>query len=202
MTRTKRGRRRKSEAEAKRASFNTRLRSELKDSLAADAALAGRSLSEEIEFRLEKSRELGPLLEGTRVTAIFTELARYAHHWRGDGEEWLDDPAKFQIVRDTWHAILDRWAPPPKPDCEDLREAVTLLRLAQAGKSLGARDRLIAYLRDGSRGLAADERKEFLDAADAAVAGKLAPPSENERAKFLSGPILTGRSRRQRAAAS
>jgi hypothetical protein len=42
---------------AKRASFNTRIRSALKAELEAAADRAGRSLSEEIEFRLERSLE-------------------------------------------------------------------------------------------------------------------------------------------------
>ena len=42
---------------AKRAAFNTRLRSALKAELETAAERAGRSLSEEIEFRLERSLE-------------------------------------------------------------------------------------------------------------------------------------------------
>jgi hypothetical protein len=41
--------------EAKRSSFNTRLRAVLKTRLQQAAADEGRSLSEEIEFRLERS---------------------------------------------------------------------------------------------------------------------------------------------------
>ena len=41
--------------QGKRAHFTTRLRTGLKKSLEAEAANAGRSLSEEIEFRLERS---------------------------------------------------------------------------------------------------------------------------------------------------
>jgi hypothetical protein len=43
--------------EAKRASFNTRLRTALREQLQEFARAAGRSLSEEIEFRLERSCE-------------------------------------------------------------------------------------------------------------------------------------------------
>lgn len=41
--------------EAKRSSFNTRLRTEVKDQLSVEASNSGRSLSEEIEWRLEQS---------------------------------------------------------------------------------------------------------------------------------------------------
>jgi Arc-like DNA binding domain len=52
----RRGRGRPSKgSEAKRASFNTRIREALKQRLEAAAFEAGRSLSEEIEFRLEQS---------------------------------------------------------------------------------------------------------------------------------------------------
>ncbi len=39
----------------KRSSFNTRLRTEIKQQLETEAQIAGRSLSEEIEFRLRWS---------------------------------------------------------------------------------------------------------------------------------------------------
>lgn len=54
-TTKRRGRPPKVPGEAKRASFNTRLRSGLKEALEESARGAGRSLSEEIEFRLERS---------------------------------------------------------------------------------------------------------------------------------------------------
>ena len=50
-----RGRPRLPDDQAKRASFTTRLRGELKERLEEEAQIAGRSLSEEIEFRLETS---------------------------------------------------------------------------------------------------------------------------------------------------
>jgi hypothetical protein len=55
--------------ERKRGSFNTRLRDSLKVQLEAAAALAGRSLSEEIEFRLERS------LDGQQFFFIALEAA-------------------------------------------------------------------------------------------------------------------------------
>src|SRR6516165_6588892 len=44
---------RKPQGEVKRTAFGTRLRAELRDYLAVQAASNGRSLSEEIEYRLE-----------------------------------------------------------------------------------------------------------------------------------------------------
>jgi hypothetical protein len=55
VTGSPRGRRPLTGGEAKRASFKTRIRPSLKDRLEEDAGRAGRSLSEEIEHRLEAS---------------------------------------------------------------------------------------------------------------------------------------------------
>lgn len=53
--RKKRGRPPMEPGRAKRSSFNTRIRPGLKSDLEREAATSGRSLSEEIEFRLEVS---------------------------------------------------------------------------------------------------------------------------------------------------
>jgi hypothetical protein len=74
---------------AKRASFNTRLRPSLKLALESAAKQEGRSLSEEIEFRLERSLEdqlqmgaaigLGMSMGATMLEALET-LAQEARH--------------------------------------------------------------------------------------------------------------------------
>jgi hypothetical protein len=76
----RRGRPPKTLGEPKRAQFNTRLRPSLKKALDADAQANGRSLSEEIEFRLERSfseearardlREMLALALGAEVAAL------------------------------------------------------------------------------------------------------------------------------------
>src|SRR6516225_9347177 len=65
-TRRRRGRPPLPAGEAKRASFNTRLRQDTKQRLEKEASLAGRSLSEEIESRLEQS-----LHEGDAQSEVF-----------------------------------------------------------------------------------------------------------------------------------
>src|SRR5438874_5154218 len=96
---------------AKRASFNTRIRDSLKASLEEAARDAGRSLSEEIEFRLEREQTLAAAmasaLGGNKAAALFLELAAEARLW-GDGERWLDDYSAFNTVRARWEALLDR----------------------------------------------------------------------------------------------
>ena len=101
-SRPRRGRPPKS-GERKRASFNTRLRDSLKSQLEAAAALAGRSLSEEIEFRLEHSLDDQRFLFVTLEAAFGREISglalllglamsralRYAEPWVGrDNERW------------------------------------------------------------------------------------------------------------------
>jgi hypothetical protein len=82
-------------AEPKRASFNTRLRAVLKVNLDRAAELSGRSLSEEIEFRLEQSLDYG----GPRTQEILRKLAIGAH---GLGDEWLD----YWFIR---HPVFEGW---------------------------------------------------------------------------------------------
>jgi len=94
----------------KRAQFNTRLRQALRAALADEAALAGRSLSEEIEYRLERSLVDQPAFgsrkivhvalipESTRSTeAVFAVCADGSCWWlampRTPGREWTRLPA-------------------------------------------------------------------------------------------------------------
>ena len=55
QTKRKRGRPKLADGAGKRSSFNTRITPHLKERLEQEAAINGRSLSEEIEFRLEQS---------------------------------------------------------------------------------------------------------------------------------------------------
>ena len=71
--------------EGKRASFNTRIRDSLKQQLERAAAEAGRSLSEEIEFRLEQS-----FLEESTVAEIENRLQEQFHRTWQAYEEYFD----------------------------------------------------------------------------------------------------------------
>lgn len=98
---------------AKRASFNTRLRDSLKIQLEAEAAAAGRSLSEEIETRLEHSLSGDAAIGGPRAAALFREFgARLEGEGLGGGA-WLDDLAHFQHARETLLEVFNRAEPPP-----------------------------------------------------------------------------------------
>ncbi len=102
------GRPRQLQHNEKRTTFGTRLRPELRDYLAAQAAGNGRSMSEEIEDRLETSRMADDAWGGARVVALLRILAAIAAEHRG----WLDDHAAFELVRNRWLAALNEREPP------------------------------------------------------------------------------------------
>jgi len=154
----------------KRASFNTRIRSAVKESLDAAAREAGRSLSEEIEKRLDES-----LLGGRLTAAFLRELAAGAQ--AVGGENWLDDYAAFQAVRQAWNELLDRREPPRPEEVDErikgARAIAEVINLAP-GEFPPSLDRgaLITMLRVMTRGLPAADRAEFIAKAAAADAGE------------------------------
>lgn len=83
------GRPRKPQNEVKRTTFGAHLHPEMRDYLAAQADRSGRSVSEEIEDRLETSRMADDAWGGPRVVALLRILAAIAAEHRG----WLDDHA-------------------------------------------------------------------------------------------------------------
>ncbi|HYZ40212.1 MAG TPA: hypothetical protein VE687_06245, partial [Stellaceae bacterium] len=107
-------RRRKPQDEPKRTRVGTRLRPDMLDYLTAQAASNGRSVSEEIEYRLETSRMADDAWGGPRVVALLRILAAIAAEHRG----WLDDHAAFNLVRDRWIAALKEREPPLPTDVE------------------------------------------------------------------------------------
>jgi len=110
--------------EAKRASFNTRLRAGLKNRLETAAQAAGRSLSEEIEFRLERSFEAEDAGQGTlaliwgrRTTSVLLLIghALQAAHQRAVAagrKGWLDDPETYEFATGRARQILAAIRPP------------------------------------------------------------------------------------------
>ena len=102
---------------AKRASFNTRLRPALKLALETAAKQEGRSLSEEIEFRLERSlddeRHLADALElgfGRQVAGLMLAIGYLIKETvpaRRPGEiGWLSNPEAFHAVVEAINLLL------------------------------------------------------------------------------------------------
>lgn len=115
--------------EVKRAFFQTRIRESLKQRLEANAAEQGRSLSEEIELRLERSYDRidaqfgGPsglnmaiMLYAGFQFAGNQEAARLGHpEWTAD--QWLGDAVCFERALAT---LIDQvWAHHPPPADHD-----------------------------------------------------------------------------------
>src|SRR5690349_5265821 len=88
----------------KRNNLTMRLRDETRAALEERAAANGRSLSEEIEVRLEQSFD--PALGGARTAALLRSLAAIVE-LEGYGDEWLDDRYAFNEVTDHWARSID-----------------------------------------------------------------------------------------------
>jgi hypothetical protein len=111
---------------AKRASFNTRLRPSLKVVLEAAATQQGRSLSEEIEYRLERSlddqRHLVEALElgfGRQVAGLMLAIGcviRDAAPPPRPGElGWLSSPEAFRVIAESISLLLQAVGPDANP---------------------------------------------------------------------------------------
>jgi hypothetical protein len=122
----KRGRPPMKAGEAKRASFNTRLRGALKSELEKSASDSGRSLSEEIEFRLEQSvqrqralREMLELRFGSELARILdagardaaAEIRRITNGRVDVHASWIDTEATFNAARQAFENVFALVAP-------------------------------------------------------------------------------------------
>src|ERR1700694_1267436 len=97
------------DGEGTRTNFNTRLRNSLRAQLERDASAAGRSLSEEIEVRLEQSLSDAKTWGGDRNMAAHHALAAIvftAAGVTGSPESWLHDPEIFEDVIRYWRVSL------------------------------------------------------------------------------------------------
>ena len=113
QTTKSRGRPRLPDDQAKRASFTTRLRGELKQRLEEEAQIARRSLSEEIEFRLETSvlsqdaRER--LFGGNHNVALAQILgSSVALIETVRGTTWVADSETCEAVRKSVPMVLEK----------------------------------------------------------------------------------------------
>jgi hypothetical protein len=121
-----RGRPQLEPGKAKRASFNTRLRPALKAALETAAKQEGRSLSEEIEFRLEQSldeeRHMADALElgfGRQVAGLMLAIGhvmKEAEPARRPGElGWLSNPEAFRQIVESINLLLEAIDPDAHP---------------------------------------------------------------------------------------
>jgi hypothetical protein len=154
--------------ESKRASFNTRLRMRVKTALQTQARRAGRSLSEEIEFRLEGSLAADDQLGGRRAAAFFRALAHLAFLDSEGTDRWLDDWELYQAAVGRMQILIKEQSP-PSPE----RVAASIERARE----------LLTHLQDAS--LPEELRAAYLHAARALVDWDKALPA-NLRAEIAS----------------
>jgi len=96
-----------------------RVRATLQENLARAAHASGRSVSEEIEHRLERSflgeRHLIQALEMTYGSTLagllltFGDVVRYAA--QGEGGDWADDAVRYARATTAINAVLDAFRP-------------------------------------------------------------------------------------------
>ena len=123
---------------AKRSSFNTRLTPQLKERLVAEAAEVGRSLSEEIETRLERSFQIEEAVEqALRVVneekyKAFGDEARYrvmqflASNWnlieQKFGRKASEDIPTALVVSGVFKEFINQYGPEGTGDVEGIFE--------------------------------------------------------------------------------
>ena len=106
----------------KRSSFNTRLRTEIKQQLETEAQIAGRSLSEEIEFRLERSLQQEADSGGRQLHGLLRLLVGVAEIIQErTGKSASNDWKTGLAVGHAWKRLIHDWL--PKPPDEWIAEA-------------------------------------------------------------------------------
>ncbi len=110
----------------KRSAFNTRLRAIIKKRLEFEAERAGRSLSEEIEIRLEQSfRDEDALIEvfgGRNTDGVLKVMGSLAAHIQTRiGKSASDDWKTGLAVGHAWKRLIYDWL--PRPPAERIAEA-------------------------------------------------------------------------------
>jgi hypothetical protein len=116
--------------ESKRTNFNTRLRNSLRVQLEGEALAAGRSLSEEIEARLERSfadETIEPALgrQGRAFLRLLVRVLRHAPVICGlsSEEDWLDDPTARDMALRELVYVAEALKPHGDPSHETARHA-------------------------------------------------------------------------------
>jgi hypothetical protein len=114
----KRGRPTLPEGKGKRQTLALRVTEERRKALEEAADRSGRSLSQELEIRLERSFDEEAAYGGTEMAALFRTMAGAASVIRSrlGGKLWSRDAEAFIAVRAAWLRILDQAQPDYTPD--------------------------------------------------------------------------------------
>jgi hypothetical protein len=150
--------------EGKRETITTRITPATRQKLDQAAAAADRSLSQEIELRLDRSFDREDGLGGHRTAEVLRKLAHLAQASR-DNKHWLDDDATFNVVLDLWERQLRKLTPPPsKPIERRIKEGKKWIRkLGDGSVYPEACEGVLRHLRQLSQDttLPPDTRAEF-----------------------------------------
>lgn len=164
----KRGRPKDPDAKRRRRMIGVRLREETRERLEVEAADAGRSLSQEVEHRIEQRNDRRALLQdvlesvyGIEVAALVCAMATAARgvqmaigfHNRSLGAPagaGLDDPRTFSEVAKAIGAVLDDVRPKgePEPLVAEQRAGRTLVDGAAAAREFMADLRASAFRKE------------------------------------------------------
>jgi TraY domain len=101
------------QAEGKRHALALRVTAERRNALEEAAAQSGRSLSQEIEFRLEQSFHEEASYGGREMAGLFRMMAGAAAFIseRRGGKAWSSDWETFQAVRTAWRELINQAIP-------------------------------------------------------------------------------------------
>lgn len=100
-----------------RVPLSMRITPQVREQLVAQAARSGRSLTQEAEFRLERSFQEDSSLGGPRTAALLRELAIQVIQG-GYSDAWLDNENQFHAIIDSWERSIRRIRPPILPEHE------------------------------------------------------------------------------------
>lgn len=163
-TRAKPGAKPQGPYEGKSKTITTRITPLTRRRLEEAAESAGRSLSQEIEFRLERSFDREDGIGGPRTAAVLRRLGHLAEASQSE-RHWLDDDATFNAVVDWWNRTLRDMAPPVSAPIERRIQSARkwLQRLRDGIEHPQIREKTIellgAFYRDTT--LPADVREEI-----------------------------------------
>ena len=97
----------------KRSAFNTRLRAETKQRLEDEARIAGRSLSEEIEFRLEQSFRDEAAYGGRNTNDVLKVMGAVAAQIQTRTGKTAADWKTGLAIGRAWKRLITDWVPRP-----------------------------------------------------------------------------------------
>ena len=126
--RGRRGRPRLPGERGKRHTLSLRVTDERRHDLENAAAQSGRSISQELEMRIEQGVREEEILGGAEMVRLFRMMAAAAQLIEtraGPGKTWFSDYEVFVSVREAWSRIIDSVLPQPSEALRDSLAAAT-----------------------------------------------------------------------------